>query len=41
MLTDLSALTDGWTARTVQDIKRLEPAVVEVSQRFFENCRCD
>ena len=38
---DLTAITEGWKIRSVQDIGRVEPAMVEVSGTFFESCKCD
>ena len=38
---DVTAITEGWKMRSVQDIVRIEPAMVEISGNFFDSCRCD
>jgi len=38
---DVTAITEGWKPRSVQDIDRVEPAMVEVSGNFFESCKCE
>ena len=41
VFTDVTAITEGWKMRSVQDIGRVEPAMVEVSGTFFDSCKCD
>ena len=41
VFTDVTAITEGWKMRNVQDIGRVAPAMVEVSGKYFDSCNCD